>query len=153
MCHHLSIFVIGFALLGFFALQCQSLIFPSFVRQPRISQRLNVHQTSVEPQGPRSSFLSFSTEAIQKMKTISDSQCFRVGIVDGGCSGMSYVVEPVSIAAKGADDKLEVHSGISCLIDPFSLTYIEGINIGYRETADPEHTGFTFENPNASSSW
>jgi len=81
--------------------------------------------------------------------------CFRVGIKDGGCSGMSYVVQPIDRTDISNEDLLEVHEGISCAIDKFSLIYIEGMLIDYQQELRPdgEQPGFAFKNPLASSSW
>lgn len=151
--HRSIMHVVILCVLGLFAIQCQALLFPSVLRkyhtQSMYAHTTNTHLHTTDPE----TFLRFSTDAIQNMKSISDCSCFRVSIKDGGCSGMSYLVEPANISEKLPDDKLELHSGLTCLIDSFSQTYLEGINIGYRVAADPEHTGFTFENPNASSSW
>lgn len=133
------------------AVLCQSLIIPTLLRKFHADSTLKMQSPVVA--NVRPNFLSFTTEALEKMRKISSNNCFRIGIVDGGCSGMSYSVEPALITDKAPDDKMEVYNGICCLVDPFSLTYIEGINIGYRDSSDPDQSGFTFENPHASSSW
>ena len=69
----------------------------------------------------------------------------RVSILPGGCSGFQYGLNVVD----GPDDDDEVFelSGVPIFIDPFSVQYLEGVEIDY--VTSMMGAGFTFNNPNA----
>jgi iron-sulfur cluster assembly accessory protein len=70
----------------------------------------------------------------------------RVAVQPGGCSGFKY---SLLIEDKPAeDDTLLAHDGFQVFVDPFSLQYLNGIQIDY--TTSMQGSGFTFKNPNAS---
>jgi iron-sulfur cluster assembly protein len=69
----------------------------------------------------------------------------RVTVQPGGCSGFKYSLEVAEAPAE--DDQVELAEGVRVFMDPFSLQYVEGIEIGY--TSSMQGSGFTFKNPNA----
>lgn len=133
------------------------------------------HSPTETLESTRTTAVSFTVEAINKMNSLHRDHvhaetihgngindniaavdiCFRVGIKDGGCSGMSYVVQPINRSDISSEDLVEVHEAITCAIDKFSLIYIEGMLIDYQEQLRPDgdQPGFAFKNPLASSSW
>lgn len=69
----------------------------------------------------------------------------RVGVVNGGCSGMSYTLG-LDDGAR-ADDRTFQSEGVRVFVDPESLQYLHGMVVDY---ADGLHgAGFRFTNPNA----
>ena len=69
----------------------------------------------------------------------------RVAVQPGGCSGFKY---SLLIEDKPADDDaLLPQDGFQVFVDPFSLQYLNGIQIDY--TTSMQGSGFTFKNPNA----
>lgn len=74
------------------------------------------------------------------------SQQLRVGVKGGGCSGMSYVL---GFDNATDQDKSFVIDGIPCLINSAHELYLAGMEIDWNEGLD--NRGFTFSNPNASS--
>ncbi len=69
----------------------------------------------------------------------------RVSVQPGGCSGFKY---SLLIEDKPAeDDALLAQDGFQVFVDPFSLQYLNGIQIDY--TTSMQGSGFTFKNPNA----
>ena len=131
------------------------------------------HSPAETMEPTRTTAVSFTVDAINKMNSLhrdrvhadtihgindniaADDICFRVGIKDGGCIGMSYVVQPINRSDITREDLVEVHETITCAIDKFSLIYIEGMLIDYQEHLRPDgdQPGFAFKNPLASSSW
>lgn len=99
--------------------------------------------------------LTISEEAVQKLQEIISEDengkevVFRVWVSGGGCSGLQYGFA-VDTEGPEAEDKLVEQDGIKVIIDPLSLTYMEGSEIQYAETAFGG--GFKIENPNAVSS-
>lgn len=74
------------------------------------------------------------------------SQCLRVGVKGGGCSGMSYVL---GFDTPSGNDKAFEVAGIPCMINKSHELYLAGMEIDWSEGLD--NRGFTFSNPNASS--
>ena len=68
----------------------------------------------------------------------------RVGVKGGGCSGMSYL-----LGFESKTDKDEVYEidGISCIINPAHLIYLNNMEINWEGGLNAR--GFTFNNPNA----
>ncbi len=71
----------------------------------------------------------------------------RVGVRTSGCSGMAYKLEFVDEA--GDDDVLFVCKGVTVLVDPKSLIYVNGMELDY--TREGLNEGFKFNNPNVKS--
>jgi iron-sulfur cluster assembly protein len=68
----------------------------------------------------------------------------RLGVRTSGCSGMAYKLE-FADAAEPDDILFESH-GVTVLIDPKSLPYLEGTELDYAREGLNE--GFKFNNPN-----
>jgi len=69
----------------------------------------------------------------------------RVAVLPGGCSGFQYGLN-IEDEAQDDDDILE-SNGVRLFVDPFSLQYLDGVEIDYVTTM--MGAGFTFKNPNA----
>jgi iron-sulfur cluster assembly protein len=70
----------------------------------------------------------------------------RVGVLPGGCSGFQY---GLNIEDEPAEDDLVLDAnGLKLFLDPFSLQYLQGVEIDYVTTF--QGSGFTFNNPNSS---
>ncbi|MDH4283852.1 MAG: iron-sulfur cluster assembly protein IscA [Gallionellaceae bacterium] len=68
----------------------------------------------------------------------------RVGVRTSGCSGMAYKLE---FADEMTDDDVKFESlGVTVLVDPKSLPYIDGMELDY--TREGLNEGFKFRNPN-----
>ena len=69
----------------------------------------------------------------------------RVGVVNGGCSGMSYTLGLDD--GPGEADRVFDMGAVKVFVDPESLQYLEGMVVDF---ADGLHgAGFKFTNPNA----
>jgi iron-sulfur cluster assembly protein len=68
----------------------------------------------------------------------------RLGVRTSGCSGMAYKLEFADEIA--ADDITFQSHGVTVLIDPKSLPYLEGTELDYAREGLNE--GFKFNNPN-----
>lgn len=75
-------------------------------------------------------------------------QGLRIMVEAGGCAGMKYMMGLVSTAEDG--DEVSEQSGIKVFVDPASSPLIDGTTIDF--VVGMEGAGFTFENPNSSSS-
>jgi iron-sulfur cluster assembly protein len=68
----------------------------------------------------------------------------RVTVKTSGCSGMAYALEFADVADKD-DLRLESH-GVTLLIDPKSLPYLNGTELDF--VREGLNEGFKFNNPN-----
>lgn len=95
------------------------------------------------------SFTQGALEEIKRLMTDSQfdsSQYLRVGVKGGGCSGLSYVL---GFDHKEADDSVYEINGITVLMKLAHAVYLMGIEIDFQGGLNTR--GFTFNNPNASS--
>jgi iron-sulfur cluster assembly accessory protein len=67
----------------------------------------------------------------------------RIGVRGGGCSGFQYAL---ALDERREDDHVFDHEGISILVDPASLTYVDGSEVDYAESM--MGAGFEVNNPN-----
>jgi iron-sulfur cluster assembly accessory protein len=87
--------------------------------------------------------------AVQKVNELIQSEkaegkALRIFVEAGGCSGFSY---GFTFDDKSADDQVMACNGFEVIIDPYSITYLEGAKIDY---VDGLHgAGFKIDNPNS----
>lgn len=95
--------------------------------------------------------VSFTEGAIKEIKRLMGEEGFdnsrklRVGVKGGGCSGLSYLL--------GFDDKQEgdeeyIVEGVPVILNPSHQIYLYGMQIDWQGGLNSR--GFTFNNPNAS---
>lgn len=87
--------------------------------------------------------------AIKKLMTaegFDTTKALRVGVKGGGCSGMSYILD--FDHQQEGDNVFEIE-GITCLMKGSHEMYLYGMQIDWDEGLN--NRGFTFKNPNASS--
>ena len=68
----------------------------------------------------------------------------RLAVKTSGCSGMAYVIEFADSIE--AEDQVFENHGIKVIVDPKSLTYLDGTEVDYAKEGLNE--GFKFNNPN-----
>jgi iron-sulfur cluster assembly accessory protein len=69
----------------------------------------------------------------------------RVSVEKGGCAGWQYQMK---VDTAKADDAIYQHQGVSLLVDPESLNFLNNSQIDYIESLND--SGFRVINPNAS---
>ncbi len=74
----------------------------------------------------------------------SDETGLRVGVVGGGCSGLSY---DIKFDKKKEKDNIFLYGEIPVLIDPKSSIYLKGVTLDFKDGLAGK--GFIFVNPNA----
>ncbi len=77
------------------------------------------------------------------------SGALRVKVLAGGCSGMSYNLEPTNEPPRPGDNVVE-KEGLKVYLDPKSLLYLVGTELDYESTLMSQR--FKFSNPNATHS-
>lgn len=91
--------------------------------------------------------------ALTKVQSFIDDQSLgqnaglRVAVLPGGCSGFQYGLN-IEEAPEDEDEVLDLSQGIRIFVDPFSVQYLEGVEIDYATSM--MGSGFTFNNPAAS---
>lgn len=95
--------------------------------------------------------VGLSESAVERVRLLlqrekrPDGAGLRVGVINGGCSGMQYTLGFDD--APGENDEVTVHDGVRVFVDRESLQYLEGTVVDF---ADGLHgAGFRFENPKA----
>jgi iron-sulfur cluster assembly protein len=68
----------------------------------------------------------------------------RLGVRTSGCSGLAYKIE-FADEPRDEDVRFECH-GVTVLVDPKSLPYLEGMELDFAREGLNE--GFKFNNPN-----
>ncbi|HUU15421.1 MAG TPA: iron-sulfur cluster assembly accessory protein [Terriglobia bacterium] len=72
----------------------------------------------------------------------------RIGLVGGGCSGLSYKFKLES-TPRPDDHIFEVAEGVRVFVDPKSFAHLDGMTLDFQETV--LQSDFVFHNPNAKS--
>jgi iron-sulfur cluster assembly protein len=91
--------------------------------------------------------LSLTDSAAERVKELMagrDAGYLRVGVKNGGCAGMEYVMDYV--AEPDALDERVDDKGVSIVVDGKSLLFLLGSIIDYETTT--LHSKFVFRNPN-----
>ncbi|NP_001149674.1 iron-sulfur assembly protein IscA [Zea mays] len=77
----------------------------------------------------------------------NEDLCLRIGVKQGGCSGMSYTMEFENRADASPDDSVVEYDGFAIVCDPKSLLFMFGMELDYSNALIGG--GFSFQNPNA----
>lgn len=99
--------------------------------------------------------ISISEKAMQRITEIRQSEgakdhvALRIGVVGGGCSGLSYKLDfdDRGVDPDSKDQEFDIN-GIRVVIDMRSFLYLAGTRLDYSDGL--EGKGFHFVNPNAS---
>ncbi|MCU7959307.1 MAG: iron-sulfur cluster insertion protein ErpA [gamma proteobacterium symbiont of Bathyaustriella thionipta] len=104
-----------------------------------------------EPQANTESPIEFKAAAAAKVSELIKEEgnanlMLRIYIQGGGCSGFQY---GFSFDEKESADDIKVETdGVTLLIDPMSMQYLEGAEVDYTEGL--QGAQFVVRNPNAS---
>jgi len=82
---------------------------------------------------------------LMRQPDFDSTQLLRIGVKGGGCSGLSYILG----FDKKADNDHEFNiNGINCVMNPAHEMYLFGMVVDWQDGLN--NRGFTFKNPNAS---
>ncbi|MEO0407233.1 MAG: iron-sulfur cluster assembly accessory protein [Cyanobacteria bacterium P01_A01_bin.135] len=76
-----------------------------------------------------------------------DALCLRVGVRQGGCSGMSYTMDFEDPSNIHDNDEVFDYDGFQVVCDPKSMLYLYGLVLDFSDAMIGG--GFQFTNPNA----
>jgi len=93
--------------------------------------------------------ISLTPQAVQKIQSLEegisdDGKFLRIFVEPGGCSGLEY---GMSFDLRKEDDELLESSGVRVLMDPTSLSYLDGSEVDFDDGLNGK--GFEIRNPNA----
>ena len=101
---------------------------------------------------PQQKGIQLSEAARRHILFLRDQQgqdlCLRVGVRQGGCSGMSYMMDFEDSSKVRADDEVFDYDGFKIICDRKSMLYLYGLMLDYSNAMIGG--GFQFTNPNAS---
>ncbi|KAG6657433.1 hypothetical protein I3843_04G083400 [Carya illinoinensis] len=101
-----------------------------------------------EGTAPAISLTDNALKHLNKMRSDrNEDLCLRIGVKQGGCSGMSYTMEFENRENKRPDDSIIEYNGFVIVCDPKSLLFIFGMQLDYSDALIGG--GFSFKNPNA----
>lgn len=88
-------------------------------------------------------------ELREKQEDPSQTMVLRMGVRNGGCSGLSYVMDFSTLDDIQEDDEIDDYQkeNIKCVVDAKSMLYLYGLELDYSE--ELIGGGFKFYNPNA----
>jgi iron-sulfur cluster assembly protein len=102
--------------------------------------------TTTQPRG-----IMMTDMAVAQVKALREKQgqdlCLRVGVRQGGCSGMSYTMDFEDPSAIQPTDEVFDYEGFKVVSDPKSMLYLYGMMLDYSDAMIGG--GFQFTNPNA----
>jgi len=95
--------------------------------------------------------IQLSEAALRQVKLLQEKQgkelCLRVGVRQGGCSGMSYMMDFETLENINEHDEVFDYDGFKIVCDRKSLLYLYGLMLDYSDSLIGG--GFQFTNPNA----
>lgn len=95
--------------------------------------------------------IMMTDSAIAQVQALREKQgkdlCLRVGVRQGGCSGMSYTMDFEDPSSIQPTDEVFDYEGFRVVCDPKSMLYLYGLVLDYSDAMIGG--GFQFTNPNA----
>ena len=94
--------------------------------------------------------VTVTERAVQEIQSIFDREQpehgvgLRLGVVGGGCSGLSYEME---FSETRTNDNVLDFNGFELLLDPKSAIYLKDVTLDFEDGLKGK--GFVFKNPNA----
>jgi len=112
-------------------------------------------QKSAAPQGPPVQGVQVTERAVKRIRTAMAKEGvsateggLRLGVMGGGCSGLSYSIKFDTQPRER--DRIFEFDDVRVFVDPKSFLYLNGMTLDYEETLMRQ--GFNFINPNSTHS-
>ena len=95
--------------------------------------------------------IEITDRALSEFKNlgIGGDQFLRIGVIPGGCSGMTYSASIDNVASE-KDETVFEHDSIRIIADAGNALFLDGLRIDFSD--DLVQAGFRFTNPIASKS-
>ncbi|KAL3943419.1 MAG: hypothetical protein SGBAC_002501 [Bacillariaceae sp.] len=111
-------------------------------------------ELEVDYEVPEDAVVLIKPKAMKRLRELrekekTDNLILKMGVRNGGCSGLSYVMDFSTEDAIEEDDAVDEYPGekIKCVVDAKSMLYLYGLELDYSE--ELIGGGFKFFNPNA----
>ncbi|MDX2212694.1 MAG: iron-sulfur cluster assembly accessory protein [Oculatellaceae cyanobacterium bins.114] len=96
--------------------------------------------------------IQMTDAALRQVLSLREKQgnqdlCLRVGVRQGGCSGMSYIMDFEDFSNVRENDEVFDYEGFKVVCDPKSILYLYGLVLDFSDAMIGG--GFQFTNPNA----
>ena len=93
--------------------------------------------------------LSLTDAALARARAIlqkpeNQGKALRIFVIGGGCAGLNY---SMAIGFAKSDDYVLESDGCKVVVDPKSMSFLNGMQVDYFESV--QSSGFKFNNPNA----
>lgn len=115
-----------------------------------MAQAVQTQETTTSSTNPQQG-IQMTETALKQLKRLRDDQgqdlILRVGVRQGGCSGMSYMMDFTDTSGIREDDEIYDYDGFRVICDKKSLLYIYGMVLDFSTALIGG--GFQFTNPNA----
>ena len=106
---------------------------------------------------PEDAVIQIKPKAMKRLRELKEKEkqetlVLRMGVRNGGCSGLSYVMDFSTEDAIQEEDAVDEYLSerIKCVVDAKSMLYLYGLELDYSE--ELIGGGFKFFNPNAEES-
>ncbi len=128
----------------------------AFAAQPHAAQTPAAQpQSAAAPVSAPSQGLQVTDRAIKRIRVAMAKEGvspeeggLRLGVMGGGCSGLSYSIKFDTRPRER--DRIYDFDGVRVFVDPKSFLYLHGMTLDYEETLMRQ--GFNFINPNSTRS-
>lgn len=114
-------------------------------------------QPEIDYQVPEDAVIVIKPRAMKRLRELKEKQSvdnliLRMGVRNGGCSGLSYVMDFSTESDIKEDDAVDEYpdESIKCVVDSKSMLYLYGLELDFSE--ELIGGGFKFFNPNAEES-
>jgi iron-sulfur cluster assembly protein len=124
---------------------------------PKVPETIEPVSVPAEPDQIITAAITLTSSASQQIKRVLIKKqltlpgaFLRIGVKGGGCSGLSYQMEP-DTEFDDRDKTWVTDDGIRVVVDSKSLTFLNGMTIDY-DIKNLLEGGWVYKNPNAARS-
>ena len=121
------------------------------------SSSADIVKDEIDYEQPEDAVIQIKPKAMKRLRELrakekKDTLILRMGVRNGGCSGLSYVMDFSTEEEIKEDDAIDEYPDehIKCVVDAKSMLYLYGLELDYSE--ELIGGGFKFYNPNAEAS-
>ncbi|KAJ8769521.1 hypothetical protein K2173_005124 [Erythroxylum novogranatense] len=119
--------------------------------RPNLPKPVSVRSVSTPAPAAAAPAVTLTENALKHLNKMRNDRnqdlCLRIGVKQGGCSGMSYTMDFEDRSNTRPDDSVIEYNGFVIVCDPKSLLFLFGMQLDYSDALIGG--GFSFKNPNA----
>lgn len=113
---------------------------PSPLRTAARLQSTETEDPAIDFEVPEDAVIQIKPKAMLRLRELrekqnADSLVLRMGVRNGGCSGLSYVMDFATEDDIQDDDEIDEYEkeGIRCVVDAKSMLYLYGLELDYSD--------------------